>query len=232
MALKTRLAMAALTIVTAGAAPAMPDSSAPYLAYGTEPFWDLRIAGGRMIYTANDQPTVRAAMPRPQAIRLGRRYATARMTVEITREGRCNDGMTDRYWSETVRLWLGRRTGRPLEGCGGVRVSPPSLTGSRWKIVGIDGRAFSDDAFFLEFDEARLSGRAGCNRFSGPYSEVRPSLRPGAIVVTRMACQGRRMADEERVLRILSGPLSMAFPRGDVLLLAGRGGTLRLAIDD
>jgi heat shock protein HslJ/uncharacterized membrane protein len=227
-----RIGLALVAGALAVAAPAMPGPSAPYHAYGTEPFWDLRIAGGRIVYDANDLPPVSVAMPRPEAIRQGRRYATARMIVEITREGRCNDGMSDRYWSERVRIWFGRRVGRPLDGCGGARVSPPNLIGSRWKIVAIDGRAVSGDAYFLEFDENRLSGQAGCNRFSGPYSEVRPNLRPGAIVSTRMACAGRRMEDEQRALRILSGPLSMAFPRGDVLLLAGRGGRMRLVSDD
>lgn len=232
MATQMRLAIVAAAMSLATLALAMPGPSAPYYAYGTEPFWNLRIGGGRMAYDVPDEPAVSVATPRPSVIPQGRRYTTARMTVEITREGRCNDGMSDRYWSETVKIWFGRRAGRPLYGCGGVRVSPPTLAGSRWKIVAIDGRAISGDAYFLEFDEERLSGQAGCNRFSGPYSEARPNLRPGAIVSTRMACPGQRMEDERRALRILSGPLSMAFPRGDVLLLAGRGGTMRLTSDN
>jgi heat shock protein HslJ/uncharacterized membrane protein len=232
MTMEVRRAFVAAALALTAPASAVPGPSTPYLAYGTEPFWNLRIAGGRMVYDVNDEPPLSVAMPRPRAIPQGRRYVTARMTVEITREGRCNDGMSDRYWSETVKVWIGRRAGRPLYGCGGVRVSPPTLVGSRWKIVAIDGRPVSGDAYFLQFDEGRLSGQAGCNRFSGSYSEVRPNLRPSAIVSTRMACPGRRMEDERRALRILSGPLSMAFPTGDVLLLAGRGGTMRLSSDN
>jgi heat shock protein HslJ/uncharacterized membrane protein len=232
MAKKLRLAVVAGAMALGAPALAMPGPSGQYHAYGTEPFWDLRIGGGRMVYQVVDEPPVSVATPRPRVIPHGRRYATARMTVEITRDGRCNDGMSDRYYSETVRIWFGRRVGRPLDGCGGMRVSPPTLVGSRWKIVAIDGRAVSGDAYFLEFDEGRLSGQAGCNRFSGPYSEVRPTLRPGTIISTRMACPGQRMENEARALRVLSGPLSMAFPRGDILLLAGRGGTMRLTSDN
>ena len=232
MRLSLGLACLASAFALPSPALAFPGPSAAYTAYGTEPFWDVRIAGGRMVYSGPDQPRIAAALPRAQAIRLGRRYATPRMTVEITREGRCNDGMSDRYWSETVKVWLGRRAGRPLYGCGGVRVSPPELIGSRWKIVAIDGRPVSGDNYFLEFHDGRLNGQAGCNRFSGPYSEVRPSLRPGAIVSTRMACPGPQMENERRALHILSGPLSMAFPTGDVLLLAGRGGRMRLTSDN
>jgi heat shock protein HslJ/uncharacterized membrane protein len=232
MRLTISLACVASMLAPAAPASAMPGQSGLYEAYGTEPFWNLHLGRGRMVYDVNDLPPVRVAMPRAQVIRQGHRYATPRMTVEITREGRCNDGMSDRYWSETVRIWHGRRVGRPEEGCGGVRVSPPELLGSRWKIVAIDGRPVSGDTYFLEFDENQLTGQAGCNHFSGPYTEVRPNLRPGPIVATRMACPGPHMENERRMLAMLSGPLSMAFPRGDVMLLAGRGGTMRLASDD
>jgi heat shock protein HslJ/uncharacterized membrane protein len=232
MRLTINLAWVVAAFALAAPATSMPGPSGSYHAYGTEPFWDLTIARGRMVYQVNDLPPVRVAMPRAQIIRQGRRYATPRMIVEITREGRCNDGMSDRYWSDTVRVWHGRRTGRPDEGCGGIRVSPPELVGSRWKIVAIDGRPVSGDNYFLEFHDGRLNGQAGCNRFSGPYSEVRPNLRPGAIASTRMACPAPHMENERRALLILSGPLSMAFPRGDVLVLAGRGGTMRLASDN
>src|SRR3954468_4889265 len=154
LAMRLMIVVACVASMLAPAAPAsaMPSQSGLYEAYGTEPFWNLHIGRGRMVYDVNDLPPVRVAMPRAQSIRLGRRYATPRMTVEVTREGRCNDGMSDRYWSETVKVWLGRRTGRPLYGCGGVRVSPPTLAGSRWKIVAIDGRPVSGDAYFVDFE--------------------------------------------------------------------------------
>jgi heat shock protein HslJ len=227
-----RLAVAGGALLLAVAASAMPRTSSVYRGYGTEPFWDFRIGNGRMVYLVDGLPSVSVPVPRPSAIRQGRRYTTARMIVEITDEGRCNDGMSSRYWSDTLRIWFGRRAGNHLEGCGGVRVSPESLEGTGWTIVAIDGRAVSGDAYFLDFEDGRLTGKAGCNQFSGPYSEVRPNLRPGPIVSTRMACPGARMEDEQRALRILSGTLSMAFPRGDILLLAGPGGTMRLTSQD
>ena len=232
MAKYLRLALIAAAMAQTAAVSSMPSPSAPYHAYGTEPFWGLDIGGGRMVYNVNEEPPIRVALPRPQAIPQGRRYTTARMTVEITSEGRCNDGMSDRYWSETVKVWIGRRAGRPLYGCGGVRVSPPELNGSRWKIVSIDGRAVSGDTYFLDFQEGRLTGQAGCNRFSGSYSEIRPNLRLGPMITTRMACPGPAMANEGRALSILSGQVSIAFPSGDVLLIAGRGGRMRLASDN
>jgi heat shock protein HslJ len=222
------------TLFLAGAAAldasasAYPTPGTSYGAAGTEPFWGLTIAGGRMIYESPDQPTVSARLPRYTPIRAGRRYATARMTVEITREGRCNDGMSDTYHRDTVKVWLGRRVGRPLYGCGGPRVPPPALTGSRWQIVAIAGQAVSGEDYVLQFDDGRLTGQAGCNRFSGAYSETRPTLRPGAIVATRMACPGARMEHERRALQIISAPLSMNFLDGRTLVLGNRSGQIRL----
>ena len=40
------------------------------------------------------------------------------------------------------------------------------------------------------------------------------------------------MGNEGRALSILSGQVSIAFPSGDVLLIAGRGGRMRLASDN
>lgn len=216
----------------AATAQAFPTPGTTYGAAGTEPFWGVTIRGGRMTYESPDQPSVSVALPRPVAIRAGRRYATPRLTVEITREGRCNDGMSEHYYQETVRVWFGRRAGRGLEGCGGQRVPPPTLVGTRWRIVAIAGQPVSGDNYFIEFDQDRLIGQAGCNRFSGPYSEARPTLRPGAIVATRMACPGARMTHEQRALRILSAPLSMNFLGGDSLVLGNRAGQIRLRQDD
>ncbi|TMJ19070.1 MAG: META domain-containing protein [Alphaproteobacteria bacterium] len=212
----------------AGSASAFPTPGTTYGAAGTEPFWGLTFRNGRMIYEVVDRPSISVPQPRPTAIRSGRRYSTARMTVEITREGRCNDGMSDHYYQETVKVWLGRRAGRPLYGCGGPRVPPPELTGSRWHIVAIGGQAVSGDDYFIEFDQDRLTGQAGCNRFSGPYGETRPTLRPGAIAATRMVCPGARMEHERRALEILSAPLSMNFLDGRTLVLGNRAGQIRL----
>ena len=228
MATRLRIALAAALTALAVSASAMPGPGVDYRAAGTEPFWGLRIARGRMVYSSPDQPGVGVATPRPTAIRQGRRYATARLTVEITREGRCNDGMSDHYYAETVRLWFGRRTGRGLEGCGGARVPSPELSGLRWHIVSIAGQAVSGDTYFLDFDQGRLTGQAGCNRFSGTYSERRPTLSFGPIAATRMACPGPAMQYEQRVLRILSAPLSMNFLGAESLVLGNRAGQIRL----
>ena len=88
-------------------------------------------------------------------------------------------------------------------------------------------RSTDSDTYALEFAGGRLSGRAGCNRFSGTYSQTGTTLTTGPIMATRMACPGR-MAHERTVMNLLRGPVTISFPDGDTMLLAGNGVTVRL----
>lgn len=222
--------MATLKLLIFPAALALSAAQpAPYMAHGTEPFWSLHIAGNRVVYEPADDYGDRIAVTvRPRAIRGGRIYATRRLIVEIRREGRCNDGMSEREYADTVRVRFGPG-GRALEGCGGALLAPERLAGTGWGIVAIDGRRIAPtENYQLEFLDGRLSGQAGCNRFSGPYSESGRTLRPGAIMSTRMACPGPRMTHERRMLALLGGPIRYSFQGGETLTLAGSGVTVRL----
>ena len=90
----------------------------------------------------------------------------------------------------------------------------------------------SGENYRLSFGEdGRLSGQAGCNRFSGPFTEEGRVLRPGAIIVTRMACPGPRMDHERHALAVLGARSAAAFVGGDMLVLSGRDHSIRLRRD-
>src|SRR5205085_10854370 len=132
-----------------------------YSAYGTEPFWGLTFEDGKMIYTGDDT-RIEVVRPRPTTTRTGVHvYRTPRMTVEISHEGRCNDGMSENEFADTVRIRFGnRRTGRGLQGCGGEMLPPVTLAGTNWLIVDISGSIVGGETFHLDFDtEGRLSGQ-------------------------------------------------------------------------
>lgn len=79
-----------------------------YRASGTEPFWDLTI-GSEMIFT--DRGTgLTVAQPTPQVISgvAGETYRTQRLEVNITHV-RCNDGMSDRTYPDTVQVHVDGR---------------------------------------------------------------------------------------------------------------------------
>lgn len=198
-----------------------------YRAHGTEPFWGVTIGGGRIVYTAPDQPGVDVAAPRPRRIANGYRYVTPAMRIEITHV-RCNDGMGDRYYADTFQVYFSGAD-RPLEGCGGITLPPDTLNDTGWGIAAIDGGEIAPaETYGLQFGDGRLSGQAGCNRFSGPYAETAGTLTAGPIMSTRMACPEPRMTHERKMLRLLRGPVRFRYPDGDTLLMTGNGVTVRL----
>ena len=212
-----------IPLFLAGCATVPTSAEGPYRALGTEPFWSVTIDNGRMIYESPEGGfAVRAPASRETGD--GRIYRTRRITLH-TWLAECSDGMSDRRYAETVRATV---DGRALEGCGGAILAPATLAETSWNIVAIDGEAVSGDAYRLEFGADRLSGQAGCNRLSGTYTVTGDRLTPGPIMSTRMACPEPRMGHERRAIQVLGGPLTVSYPDGDTLVLAGNGGTIRL----
>jgi uncharacterized membrane protein/heat shock protein HslJ len=97
----------------------VPPGASDYRASGTEPFWDLTI--GRDM-TFNDRGTgLTIVQPTPQVINgvAGEIYRTQRLEVNVV-HGRCNDGMSDRTYPDTVQVYA---DGRHYRGCGGAPVN-------------------------------------------------------------------------------------------------------------
>ena len=93
----------------------VPPGANDYRASGTEPFWDLTI-GRDMVFT--DRGTGLTVSQRtPQVITgvAGEIYRTQRLEVNIV-HSRCNDGMSDRSYPDTVQVYV---DGKLYRGCGG-----------------------------------------------------------------------------------------------------------------
>jgi heat shock protein HslJ len=100
--------------------PAPPGAS-DYRASGTEPFWDI-VIGRDMVFT--DRGTGQTiTQPTPQAISgtAGPIYRTQRLEVNVV-HSRCNDGMSDRSYPDTVQVYA---DGRLYRGCGGLSANDP-----------------------------------------------------------------------------------------------------------
>jgi heat shock protein HslJ len=216
------LTLALLAAASPAAAQTPPEPEGEiYSAYGTEPFWGLTFEDGKMIYTHEDE-RIEVARPRPVTGRNGVHiYRTARMIVEISHEPRCGDGMSEYEFADTVRVRFGAsRTARVVEGCGGQMLPPVTLANTDWLIVEIDGAPVGGENYLLSFDDqGRLSGQAGCNRLSGPYTQRGHILTPGAIAATRMACPAERMAQEAKVLQLLRGSVRISWRSGLLMTL-------------
>ena len=212
-----------LLLAPAACATLPPAEADSYRALGTEPFWSITIANGRMTYASPDGGFSVPA-PRGQETGAGRSWETRRLKLNMW-HSECSDGMSDNRYPQTVRAVV---DGRTLNGCGGTPVAGGSPEGGHWSMLAIDDDLVSGGDYFIEFGSGRLSGRAGCNRFSGTYSITGDRLSVGPLMATRMACPEPRMRHEHRVLEILRGPVTMRRQGGVGLVLTGNGGSIRL----
>src|SRR5690349_15693565 len=84
-----------------------------------------------------------------------------------------------------------------------------SLAGTYWYPVEIDGGAVTAIAggrqphLVLSTENSTVKGFAGCNVFSGKFTQSADDLRFGPLITTRMACQGTGNELEPRFLRAL-----------------------------
>jgi len=64
----------------------------------------------------------------------------------------------------------------------------PSLSGS-WRVTSLVGQTLPAAAeVTISFAAPNISGKSGCNRYSGSYSQSAKNLTIGPIAMTRMAC--------------------------------------------
>lgn len=216
-------ALAGCATITEPPVPPSPGGES-YRALGTEPFWGVTIADGRMTFEGPDRPTVTVPAPTARPTINGRRYETRRLTVDVTRTP-CSDGMSDRRYPDTVRVRVG---GEELSGCGyDPATGAMSLENTSWRVANIAG--IRGAGATMAFAEGRISGRA-CNQYSGPYRVEGERLIPGAIISTKMACAGPRMAEETTLFRALAGPLTIRErASGRLVLVSGSGARIVLA---
>ena len=192
----------------------LPPGAGDYRAAGTEPFWDLTIGREIVFNDRGTGLTITQPAPQPITSTTVQSYRTQRLEVTVVR-ARCNDGMSDRTYPDSVEV---RADGRLYRGCGGppagdllAPVPPmppgaapmpplpprppvagmptPPLDRTRWQVIAINGRPVPPNGeYSMEFDNGRLSARFGCNGISSTYAQTGTSLDADALVSTRMAC--------------------------------------------
>jgi heat shock protein HslJ len=209
-----------------------------YRAIGTEPFWDLTI-GREMVFTDRGN-NIRVAEPTPPVRTgfAGETYQGRRLFVNIV-HARCSDGMSDRSYPDTVNVTV---DGRAFRGCGanaaffgnvgenGLSNAVPSqggfnLANTNWRVVSITGRAVAPGGYYLNFMPDRVSGRFGCNTIGAGYTVEGSTLRAGALMMTRMACENNNL--EAEGVAVLQQPMTIS-ESGDRMTLSNRAGTIEM----
>jgi uncharacterized membrane protein len=90
-----------------------------YSALGHEPGWTLTINRTELSFvTSSPNSVLESVPPLAQVSQLGRRYVTARLTLDIAHQP-CNDAMSGVAFADTVVVIA---NGFTYRGCGGERV--------------------------------------------------------------------------------------------------------------
>ncbi|AZN36153.1 META and DUF4377 domain-containing protein [Iodobacter ciconiae] len=106
---------------------------------------------------------------------------------------------------------------------------------SEWQYAGVMSRSYKKVPT-LTIRGDRISGFAGCNRYSGMISTL-PKLKVGPLATTRMACLGEEeRRNETAVLAVLEGAkrfklgrpdrLELSSTRGEYLIFVRQPGTV------
>jgi heat shock protein HslJ len=113
---------------------------------------------------------------------------------------------------------------------------PQALARTQWEVTGVNngrgavaGLVPGTKVVLIFGESGRLSGSAGCNRFSARYEQTATAVRIEQPVATRMACPaGGVMAQEQSVLMALEAA-RQARIEADTIELRDAGGALQLA---
>lgn len=213
------LALLVTTVLWSGAAVAGEDV---LTARGNEPSWRLSLSSGAMAFEAPGQELKFEAPIQSRDIVDGRPRIIAGAGAETLKvtilERMCADTMTGMPFPVGVEVEFG---GRRFEGCGGDIMT--AIEGG-WRVIRMQNAPLAEGVIVTVVfgPEGQVSGRSGCNRFTGSYELSGEGLSFGRLAVTRMACPPPHMETEQRFHDLLQ-KITRVTPggNGQLRLMAG-----------
>lgn len=81
----------------------------------------------------------------------------------------------------------------------------PSLEATQWQLVSYQGEAVPEGMLITaQFQDGRLTGNAGCNRYTTTYTAAENQLTLGPLATTRRLCPEPAMMQEQTYLSLLT----------------------------
>lgn len=103
----------------------------------------------------------------------------------------------------------------------------PTLTGTNWRFVTIDGAQAVSPSANLVFEADRLGANVGCNGMGGSWRIDRGRLIAGPLVQTEMYCEGPVWDQEQAVGALLAAAPALELAQ-DRLTLKSSGHSAEL----
>ncbi len=105
---------------------------------------------------------------------------------------------------------------------------PPELSGTAWVLSSLPGQSLLPDATVTaRFEDGRVQGMDGCNRYTSPYTAAGSTLQVGPRgASTQMACPPAVMKQAEAFMSALAGTRTYRIAAGQLQLLTADGAVL------
>lgn len=116
-------------------------------------------------------------------------------------------------------------------GCAGLRSNPMDtsqlfIEENQWEMISFQGKSIEEAGFVqtkpfivINKEKGAIGGNSGCNSYGGNVKMIEKSLEIGAIMSTKMYCDG---VPESEFFRLLEGKLSYSI-EGNNLKLSKAG---------
>lgn len=199
----------------------LPSGPGPFRAAGNEPFWTLTIEDDRLTLrrVGVDTP-FEARLPDPVVEDGAYVFVFPDGGPAVTvREALCRDSMTGMPHPVTVTI---RMEGTGMPGCGGDPAEV--IAGREWVVEDIGQTGLIESSrVTLRLDPVamRLSGSAGCNRYTAALEIGGEGISIGNAASTKMACPDALMTQEQRFFEALSRVIRFDIDDTGALLLYG-----------
>jgi heat shock protein HslJ/uncharacterized membrane protein len=193
--------IAALAVAVLGAPGAL--AAETLNARGNEPFWRMTLSEAEVVFEAPGLGLDFRSGTLSRGMADGHPRITARdgsRVFEVTvTERLCTDTMTGMPFPVGIEASL---DGQRFSGCGGETMT--AIEGG-WRVIRLGGDMLPEGvtATIVFGTDGRVSGRTGCNRFTGAYTLTGEGLAFGSLAVTRMACPPHAMEAERRFLDLV-----------------------------
>ncbi|MCC5996206.1 MAG: META domain-containing protein [Oceanicaulis sp.] len=198
----------------------------PLKGLGQEPSWHVRVERDVTTFYRQDELLISFPTREPDTLPARMRFEDPDGPSHVVfQRTLCRDVSTGMPHPYTV---IARPRSDVFEGCGG---DPETLfSGATWTLVTLDDEPFvSEGELSIRFEDGRVTGAGGCNRFMGGYTLTGEALTLSQVASTEMACSRDDVMEQEaRLLERLSRvEMFDITDDGELVLRTGLGQTVR-----
>lgn len=172
-------------------------------AVGNEPFWSLQVFAEQVNLQRLGADTEFFAITSKTQTDDSQRVRFTNHAFSgsaLVRNELCHDSMTGMPYPYSAQVQI---PGETLQGCAGEPLD--LLQANPWRFDQLGDHSVADLVVVtMSFEDERVTGSTGCNRYFGGYQLTGEGLRFAETGMTKMACDGPRNEAEQQFTQLLN----------------------------